>query len=134
MAKKSPTATPIEVIEKVRTAYREQKLSEVLGSFAEDAHVIGTKAGESWTGRGGLERSLTWDFGLPKMRGQIVDPDREIPEVHVEGAMAWAAVEGRFDFGAGSHFGRWTCILSKLSGEWKIVHSHFSVPEGVKTP
>jgi hypothetical protein len=49
--------------------------------------------------------------------------------------MAWSVIEGRFEIGNRSHLGRWTLILKDFGGgDWKIVHSHFSLPEGGRTP
>lgn len=132
-------AEPSEVIEAVRTAYRNRDEETLLSFLAEDAHVIGTKAGESWTNPSDIRRALRSDFGLEAIQGQFAEGDlAEIspsPEIQVEGDLAWWAFEGRFNFGGMSHQGRWTCVLKNFGGDdWKIVHSHFSVPEGGRTP
>ncbi|MEX2624680.1 MAG: nuclear transport factor 2 family protein [Acidimicrobiia bacterium] len=122
-----------EVIDSVRSAYMAHDDETLLSHFAEDAHIIGTKAGESWTNHGDILRALRSDFGLSRIQGQLADLSPS-PDVHVEGDLAWSVMEGRFDFGARSHLGRWTCVLKNIDDEWKVVHSHFSVPEGVRTP
>jgi ketosteroid isomerase-like protein len=132
-------AEPSEVIEAVRNAYRNRDEETLLSFLAEDAHIIGTKTGESWTNPGDVRRALRSDFGLEGIRGQLAEGElagfSPSPEIQVEGDLAWWAIEGRFEFGNRSHRGRWTCIMKNFgSGDWKIVHSHFSVPEGGRTP
>jgi ketosteroid isomerase-like protein len=132
-------AEPSEVIEAVRGAYRSHDDETLLSLLAEDAHIIGTKAGESWTNPSDIKRALRSDFGIAEIRGQLAEGEladfSPSPEIHVEGDLAWLSMEGRFDFGARSHLGRWTCVMKNFgSGDWKIVHSHFSLPEGGRTP
>jgi len=127
-------AEPSEVIEAVRSAYRSHDDETLLSFLAENAHVIGTKAGESWTNPGDIRRALRSDFGLDEIQGQLADSGLA-PEIQMEGDLAWTVIEGRFEIGNRSHLGRWTCILKNFgSGDWKVVHSHFSVPEGGRTP
>ncbi|HUO46679.1 MAG TPA: nuclear transport factor 2 family protein [Acidimicrobiia bacterium] len=131
-------AEPSEVIEAVRDAYRSGDAEALLSHFVEDAHVIGTKGGESWTNRGDVMRALRSDFGLNEVHGQLAEgtvaENSATSDIQVEGNLAWVAMEGRFDFGGRSYPGRWTCVMRNFDGDWKIVHSHFSVPEGVKVP
>lgn len=122
-----------ETIEAIRNAYRSRDVETLLSYFTKDAHVIGTKSGESWTRRDDLVRAIRSDFGLPEIKGQLSATELD-PEVHVVGELAWTVMEGRFELGPRSHLGRWTCLLRNIDGEWRVIHSHFSVPEGVKTP
>jgi ketosteroid isomerase-like protein len=127
-------AEPFEVIAAVRNAYQFHDEETLLAHLAEDAHIIGTKSGESWTHPNDIQRALRSDFGLDQIQGQLADSGLS-PDIHIEGDMAWSVIEGRFEIGNRSHLGRWTVILKNFGGDdWKIVHSHFSVPEGGRTP
>jgi len=126
-------AEPSEVIEAVRNAYQTQDEETLVTFLAEDAHIIGTKHGESWTNPSDVKRALRSDFGLDQIQGQLAPAGLE-PDIHIEGDIAWTVIEGRFEIGNRSHQGRWTCVLKNFGDDWKIVHSHFSVPEGGRTP
>jgi ketosteroid isomerase-like protein len=127
-------AEPWEVIEAVRNAYQAKQDETLVSFLAEDAHIIGTKHGESWTNPSDVRRALRSDFGLDQVEGQLAPFGLE-PDIHIEGDIAWTVIEGRFEIGNRSHHGRWTCILKNFGdNDWKIVHSHFSVPEGGRTP
>ena len=131
-------AEPSEIVEAVRNDYRSRDAEALMDHFAEGAHIIGTKAGESWTSRGDVMRALRSDFGLKEIHGQLADGElaenSPTSEIQVEGNLAWVAMEGRFELGNRSYQGRWTCVMKNFDGDWKIVHSHFSVPEGVRIP
>jgi len=56
--------------------------------------------------------------------------DRIKPENHNDVKFGWVTEEGPVEFNGQTVHGRWTCIVQKGDDDdWKVVQSHFSVPE-----
>ncbi len=91
----------------------------------EGVSVIGTGPGEGHDDRD--DWIATYE---EMMRGEMAGTRLEAsdPRGYEEGSLGWGADEPHFVFPDGSRLPtRLTAVLRNESGEWKIVHLHFSV-------
>ena len=101
--------------------------------------VHGSDQGDHWRGRGEVREGLrselrrhreALDGSEGNVRGSLVDFDGRPTRVNVsgDGDMAWSFRTGDLTID-NEYYGdtSWTTILERDEGDWKIVHSHFSI-------
>jgi hypothetical protein len=129
----------------VITGYKEKLAETVLEQFHEDVRVIGSKSDESWTSRSGVVDTLVSDLDVPEtITGTLTDltelTEEELaekiqPDTYDELGWGWITEEGEVVFNGQTLQGRWSCVVQRFGqANWKVVQSHFSVPEPDNTP
>ena len=118
------------IIQKLTGAYERRKIEEFLGCFASDDDVVlyGTGVDEKRIGleqiRAQVERDWAQTESISMNFGWV--------SVSAAGSVAWAAIDGAFDFRANGQAGtipaRVSFVLERRDDGWLIVHSHFSTP------
>jgi ketosteroid isomerase-like protein len=73
-----------------------------------------------------------------RQRIQSVRLDRSNTAIRVDGNVAWAAYQWRFEAEADGKptaaIGHTTLVLEKRNGQWLIVHNHTSLVQEIKQP
>jgi uncharacterized protein (TIGR02246 family) len=111
-------------------AYAARDLQAVMGCFAEDDNIVlyGTGADEKRVGPSEIRTQVERDWAQTDRIAMVF----ERVSVVAAGRVAWAAVDGAFNFTVGDESGelsaRMTFVLEERNGEWSIAHAHFSVP------
>jgi uncharacterized protein (TIGR02246 family) len=111
-------------------AYAARDLERVMKRFAGDPDVVlyGTGADEKRVGPEAIRFQTRRDW---EQTDSIAIRFDSIA-ISAAGPVAWAAVDGAFEFSAGGESGtlptRITFVLEERDGDWLIVHSHFSLP------
>ncbi len=99
-------------------------------------HVLGSEADESWRGHYDTEAGLHEELADLRAKrrtvgGELVEAALEPPEadIKVRGDVAWWSYTGKINLhGESEEQSSWSVVLERNhGGEWKVVHSHFSV-------
>ena len=120
----------------VVVGYTEGNADDVLAQFHDNIRVVGSKAGESWHSKSAVEDALRDELGNLEFEGEFTELTEEAlaekirPSNHNDVGLGWVTEEGQLVFNQQTVHGRWTCVVEKVGqGDWKVVQSHFSIPE-----
>ena len=118
------------IIQKLTVAYGRRNIEEFLDCFASDDDLVlyGTGADEKRIGmeqiRAQVERDWAQTESISMSFGWI--------SISAAGSVAWAAIDGAFDFRVDGQDGtlpaRVSFVFERREDNWLIVHSHFSTP------
>jgi hypothetical protein len=124
----------------VVAGYTGGNADHVLAQFHDDIRVVGSKAGESWHSKSEVEGPLRDELGNLEFEGELTELTEEAlaekirPSNHNNVGLGWVTEEVQVVFAGQTVNGRWTCVVEKVGqGDWKVVQSHFSVPEAAET-
>lgn len=120
--------------------YKDKLPETVLEQFHEDVRVVGTKSLEFWESRAAVAEALEDELeALEEITGSLIDlsglTDEELadkikPGNHSSVGFGCLTEQGEVVFNGQTLHGRWTCVVQRVGqADWKVVHSHFSVPE-----
>jgi hypothetical protein len=112
--------------------YKEQNADQVLEQFHGEALIVGSREAERWESPEAFREALERELSLVSVEGPLTETGSEeafirpitdnVAAYHRDGYMMYNDKRIR---------GRWSAILrADDEGDWKIVHSHFSLPEG----
>ena len=120
----------------VVAAYKGNDADGVLAQFHDNVRVVGSKLGESWHSKDEVATPLREELGAADIGGGLTEltetnlVDRIKPANHNDVRFGWLTEEGQVEFNGQTVHGRWSCIVQKGDDDdWKVVQSHFSVPE-----
>ena len=129
-------STAHETIAAVVIGYTGGNADDVLAQFHDNIRVIGSKANESWHSKKAVEGPLRDELGDLEIGGEFTELTEEAlaekikPSNHNDVGFGWLTEEGHVEFNGQTVHGRWTCSVEKGDDDdWKMVQSHFSVPE-----
>ena len=120
------------VLEEFRAAVAAQDVERLLEVYAPDADVvgIGTAADEWYVGRDSMREGFQRDFA----DGAPFVVEFAPPIISSAGDVAWLAAgfNGRMSTSGGQVrlHGRFTAVLRREGGRWRIVQAHTSLPAG----
>lgn len=128
----SAAATITEAIE----GYKAQDVDRVLDQFHDEALIVGTRENERWDSKVEVREALEYELSHVAVEGPMTDTGAEESFVHpVTDDLAIYFRDGYVVFNGKRIRGRWSAALkADEEGDWKIVHSHFSLAEGHTTP
>ena len=122
-------------IEEAIDGYRAQDPDRVLSRFHEEAVVVGTRKDGPWDEPGKMSEALARELEMVEVEGPLTETGAE--ESFIRQASENVAIytrDGYVTFNGKRVRGRWSAVLRSEEGDWKIVHSHFSLAEGHTTP
>ena len=120
--------------------YKDKLPETVLEQFHDDVRVVGTKSLEFWESRTAVAGALEDELGdLEEITGTLIDlsgltdeqlADKIQPDDHNSVGFGCLTEQGEVVFNGQTLQGRWTCVVRRFAqGDWRVVQSHFSVPE-----
>ena len=120
--------------------YKDKLPETVLEQFHDDVRVVGTKSREFWESRAAVAEALEHELeALEEITGTLIDlsglTDEELadkikPGNHNSVGFGYLTEQGEVVFNGHTLHGRWSCVVEKGDDDdWKVVQSHFSVPE-----
>lgn len=126
----------------VIAGYAEKNADAILGQFHDDVRVVGTKGHENWSSKTECEAALRDELGgVETIGGELTGlteqglAERIQPDSYDELGWGWVTEVGELVFGEQTFNGRWSCVIQRVGqADWRVVHSHFSVPETNNTP
>jgi ketosteroid isomerase-like protein len=125
--------TPEETIKTAAEAYIAGDDEGLYRQLDDTVHILGSEQRENWDGQDQALRHLSKELehrrAVPEsVSGSLVDYALAPDLVHQRGDMAWWSGTGDLNLdGAYHRETSWTVVLSESEGDWKIVHSHFSI-------
>lgn len=134
--------TPEETISAAAQAYIAGDEEALMAQLDEGVRMLGSEQRDSWTGRETALRRLGSELErrrtIRKSVGGSLLEQLEAPEIHQNGDMAWWSGTGDLTVDGSYHRETsWTVVLrhqnyseddhEQKGGDWKIVHSHFSI-------
>ncbi len=129
--------TPEETIVAAATAYIAGDNDALYQQLAHDVRVVDSEQPDSWAGRedalSGLGPELERRRISPNsVRGSLVESLWSPDTVEERGGIAWWSVSGDLEMDDTYHrMTSWTVVMRRdgenSGGDWRIVHSHFSI-------
>ena len=131
MAESAATA-----ISAAKEAYKAQDAAQVLEQFHDDALIIGTREEERWESPAAFRDALEYELSVVTVEGPLAESGAEESFTRqISEDIATYFQDGYIVFNGKRIRGRWTAVVkADDDGDWKIVHSHFSLPEGHTSP
>lgn len=128
--------TPAAAIAAAKEGYTGQNADQVLAQFHDEARIIGTREDERWESPEALRDALERELAVVTVEGPLAESGAEDAFTRPIGEdSAEYFQDGYITFNGKRIRGRWSAILkSDENGDWTIVHSHFSLPEGHTSP
>ncbi len=138
-APKEDIAAATAAIKATAEAYLEGKKTALADRLHDKVHVLGSEQGEDWpdlpNAMLGLDGELNriWAAKVAKkeiVTGALVAAAKNPKQVQVLDNVAWWSGTGALRLEQRNHaMSSWTVVLNREGegGEWKIVHSHFSI-------
>jgi len=128
--------TAAAAIEAAKEGYKAQDADRVLAQFHDEALIIGTREEERWDSPDEFREDLEHELSIVTVEGPLAESGAEesftrpiadnVASYHQDGYMVYNGKRIR---------GRWSAIVrADDEGDWRIVHSHFSLPEGHTSP
>ena len=120
----------------VAEAYLAGEEDFVTSYLHDRVHVLGSEANESWRGHYDAEAGLQQELADLRTKrrtvgGELVEAALEplAADVKVRGDVAWWSYTGDIKLhGESEQESSWSVVLERNhNGEWKVVHSHFSL-------
>jgi ketosteroid isomerase-like protein len=115
--------------------YKAGNADQVLEQFADEALILGTRVDERWDTKESFAEPLRYELEHVEVDGPLTETGAE--DVFARSIADDIAVyfrDGYLIFNGKRVHGRWTAIVrADAEGDWKIVHSHFSLAEGHTT-
>ncbi len=134
--------TPEETISAAAQAYIAGDEEALMAQLDEGVRMLGSEQRDNWTGRETTLRRLGSELERRRtiresVGGSLLE-QLETPEIHQNGNMAWWSGTGDLTVDGSYHRETsWTVVLrhqnyseddyEQKGGDWKIVHSHFSI-------
>lgn len=118
------------IFRKLTGAYERRNIAEFLDCFAADDDVVlyGTGVDEKRIGLDQIRAQVERDWA----QTEAISMSFNWTSISAAGPVAWASVDGEFNFRANGQEGnipaRVSFVLERRDGRWLIVHSHFSTP------
>ncbi len=134
--------TPEETISAAAQAYIAGDDEALMAQLDEGVRVLGSEQRDNWNGREKALRRLGSELErrqtMARSVGGSLLEQLESAEIHQHGEMAWWSGTGDLNIdGAYHRETSWTVVLryenysedahEQKGGDWKIVHSHFSI-------
>lgn len=122
------------IFQKLTSAYERRNIKEFLDCFASDDDVVlyGTGADEKRIGLEQIRAQVERDWA----QTESISMTFSWISISAAGPIAWAAIDGTFDFRADGQEGRLPArvsfVLERRDDHWSIVHAHFSTPSQVQ--
>ncbi len=114
--------------------YKAGDADRVLDQFHDEALIIGTRDDERWNSREEFAEPLRYELEHVEVGGPLTETGAEDAFTTTIGEnIAVYLRDGYLVFNGKRVHGRWTAVLRADDGDWKIVHSHFSLAEGHTT-
>lgn len=131
MAESAATA-----ISAAKEAYKAQDAAQVLEQFHDEALIIGTREEERWESPEAFRDALEYELSVVTVEGPLAESGAEESFTRqISEDIATYFQDGYIVFNGKRIRGRWTAVVkADEDGDWKIVHSHFSLPEGHTSP
>ena len=128
--------TPAAAIAAAKAGYTGRNPDQVLAQFHDEARIIGTREDERWESPEALREDLERELDAITIEGPLAESGAEDAFTRPIGDdSAEYFQDGYITFNGKRIGGGWSDILkSDEKGDWKIVHSHFSLPEGHTSP
>jgi hypothetical protein len=128
-------------LEAVILGYVEKDPDALLAQLHDNIRVVGSKGHENWSSKDEVEEALRDELGgTESIGGSLTDlsaqelAERIRPSTYDELGLGWITEVGEVQFGEQTVSGRWSCVVERVGqGDWKVVQSHFSVPEAAET-
>jgi ketosteroid isomerase-like protein len=123
-------AEVMAVLAKFAESYKKQDMAGLMACIAPDPDVVmfGTGADEKRIGPAEIRHQAQRDWD----QAEAISMAFDWTSISAAGPVAWAAIDGAFEIQAGGQRfrmpARISCVLEKRSGQWLVVHSHFSAP------
>ena len=137
MSEAPESSSAADTIRAAAEAYISGDVDALSGYLHEGARLLGSEQRDQWGGReeivSGLEPELSRRRLMPdSVSGSLVDQIRECSDVNEIGDVALWSTTGDLDIDGYFHNkASWTVVLNRQAkdskGDWKIVHSHFSI-------
>jgi ketosteroid isomerase-like protein len=128
----SAAATIREAIE----GYKAHDADQVLAQFHDDALVFGSRDNERWDSKETFAEALREELNSAEVEGPLTETGAE--ESFTRAVAEDTALyfrDGYMVFNGKRVHGRWSAVVrADENGDWRIVHSHFSLAEGHTTP
>jgi SnoaL-like domain len=130
------TGTPEEVIRAAVEAYVAGDNNGIEQQLGLHVRIIGSEQRDNFDGRDHALHRLGAELErrrrLNSVGGTLVDAAMAAEGVYQSGDMAWWSGSGNLNVDGTYHNETsWTVVLNRegegMKGEWKIVHSHFSI-------
>ena len=134
--------TPEETIRIAAQAYVAGDEEGFMAQLDEQVRMLGSEQRDNWNGRETALRRMASELERRRtiarsVSGSLLE-QLEAPEIHQTGDMAWWSGTGDLDVDGSYHRETsWTVVLryqnyseddyEQKGGDWKIVHSHFSI-------
>ena len=118
------------LFQKLTSAYQRREMEEFLDCFASDDDVVlfGTGADEKRIGLDEIRAQVERDWA----QTESISMTFGWTSISAAGSIAWAAIDGAFDYRAAGQHGtlpaRVSFVLERRDDNWNIVHAHFSTP------
>ncbi len=134
--------TPEETIRVAAQAYIAGDEEALMAQLDEGVQMLGSEQRDNWQGREKALRQLGSELERRRTIKRSVDgsllEQLDAPEIHQTGDMAWWSASGDLNVDGSYHRETsWTVVLrhqnyseddhEQQGGDWKIVHSHFSI-------
>lgn len=116
--------------------YKARDVNQVLEQFHDEALIVGTREDERWGSKEEVREALEYELAHVEVDGPMTETGSEDVFIRpVAEDMAMYFRDGYVVFNGKRVRGRWSAVLkADEEGDWKIVHSHFSLAEGHTTP
>ena len=134
--------TAEETLEAVILGYAEKDPDAILAQLDDNIRVVGSKGHENWSDKIKVETALREELGgdeniggsLTELTAQDL-AEKIRPTAYNDLGWGWVTEVGEVEFGGQRFGGRWSCVVQKgEDNDWKVVQSHFSVPEARVQP
>jgi ketosteroid isomerase-like protein len=118
------------VLTKMTDSYKRKDMEALMACFAPDPDIVfyGTGADEKRIGPDGVRMQAQRDWDQTDSISMVFDD----VSISSAGPVAWAAIDGAFEIGAGGQEfampARVTMVLEERNGSWLIMQGHFSAP------
>lgn len=133
--------TAAGAIQGAATDYQHGDENFVNSHLRDNVQVVGSEKGEHWKSREAARPILAAEMQQIKAEtrsvgGPLVEAAKAVTagDVTERGNIAWWAETGEIDLKAPGDAvperheqATWTVALEQIAGDWKIVHSHFSI-------
>lgn len=112
--------------------YKAQNADQVLEQFHGEALIVGSREDERWESSEAFREDLERELSLVSVEGPLTETGNEEAFVRpITDNVAGYHRDGYLVYNGKRIRGRWSAILrADEAGDWKIVHSHFSLAEG----
>lgn len=119
-----------------KQGYTARDPARVLEQFHAEALIVGTREEERWESPEAFREALEHELSIVTAEGPLTETGAEESFTReISDNTAAYFQDGYMVYNGKRIRGRWSAMLrADEEGDWRIVHSHFSLPEGHTSP